>query len=246
MLLETLSHGRLHLTAIGMLAPHLTEANRETLLARACHKSKRQIEELLAELSPKPDVPAGIRKLPAVSAKTRPPMPQVELVRNELPFYPPRRRFPRCRLPRVPAWSRSRRRGTRSNSQRVRSSATNSSVCRRSCTPTWQPSSKSPVTEKLERLESKRYGETKTPRKSLEQTDTSPRSRYVPAAVRRAVRKRDAKQGRFVSEQGKRCTERRGLEFHHHDPFGRGGDHNHENMKKYGGNSSRVSEPAPI
>jgi len=102
------------------------------------------------------------------------------------------------------------------------------------------------VTEKLERLESKRYGETKTPRKSLEQTDRSPRSRYVPAAVRRAVRKRDAKQGRFVSEQGKRCTERRGLEFHHHDPFGRGGDHNHENMKKYRGNSSRVSEAAPI
>ena len=123
------------------------------------------------------------------------------------------------------------------------------------------------VTEKLERLESKRYGETKTPRKSLEQTDTSPRSRYVPAAVRRAVRKRDAKQCRFVSEQGKRCTERRGLEFHHHDPFGRGGDHNHDNvslmcrvhntylaernygkelMKKYRSKGSRVSEPAPI
>ena len=79
MLLEMLSDGRLHLTAIGMLAPHLTEGNRETLLARACLRSKRQIEELLVELSPKPDVPAGIRKLPAVSPKSAPPMPQREL-----------------------------------------------------------------------------------------------------------------------------------------------------------------------
>jgi len=79
MLLEMLSDGRLHLTAIGLLAPHLTEENRETLLARACHKSKRRIEELLTELSPKPDVPAGIRKLPAVSPKSAPPMPQREL-----------------------------------------------------------------------------------------------------------------------------------------------------------------------
>src|SRR3972149_2713623 len=88
MLLEMLSDGRLHLTAIGMLAPHLTEANRETLLARACHKSKRQIEELLVELSPKPDVPAGIRKLPAVSAKTKPPMPPVELGPDRVTFLP--------------------------------------------------------------------------------------------------------------------------------------------------------------
>src|SRR3989304_4772979 len=109
MLLETLSHGRLHLTAIGMLAPHLTEANRETLLARACHKSKTADRRAAGRAFTQAHVPAGIRKLPAVSAKTRPPMPQVELVRNELPFYPPRRRFPRCRLPSVQSWSRSRR-----------------------------------------------------------------------------------------------------------------------------------------
>ena len=86
------------------------------------------------------------------------------------------------------------------------------------------------VTEKIERLEGRKYAQTKTPRKSLEQTDTSPKSRYVPAAVKRAVRKRDGGQCRFVSEQGRRCTERRGLELHHHDPFGRGGDHCPDNL----------------
>ena len=37
------------------------------------------------------------------------------------------------------------------------------------------------VTEKLEKLEAKRYGTTKSPRKSLEETDTSPSSRNIPA-----------------------------------------------------------------
>ncbi len=46
------------MSGIAKLAPYLTEANREMLLARAAEKSKREIEELVVELSPKPDVPA--------------------------------------------------------------------------------------------------------------------------------------------------------------------------------------------
>ncbi len=64
LLLEMLRDGRLHLSGIGKLAPHLTEENHGALLARAAHRTKRQIEELLAELSPRPDVPSLIRKLP--------------------------------------------------------------------------------------------------------------------------------------------------------------------------------------
>ncbi len=64
MLLEMLAGARLHLSGIERLAPHLTESNREELLARAAHKSKRQIEELIVELKPKPDVPTVVRKLP--------------------------------------------------------------------------------------------------------------------------------------------------------------------------------------
>ena len=63
-LLEMLAEGRLPLSVIARLAPHLTEANRETVLAQAEGKTKRQIEELVAELAPKPDVPATMRKLP--------------------------------------------------------------------------------------------------------------------------------------------------------------------------------------
>jgi hypothetical protein len=63
-LLEMLADGRLHLTGISILHPHLTKANRRSLLKRAAHKSKRQIQELVAALSPKPDVPTTVRKLP--------------------------------------------------------------------------------------------------------------------------------------------------------------------------------------
>jgi hypothetical protein len=83
----------------------------------------------------------------------------------------------------------------------------------------------SAVTEKLERLEAKRYGTTKRPRKGLDESDTWPSSRYIPAPVKRIVFRRDGHQCTFVDASGRRCTERRGLEFHHDDPYGRGGDH---------------------
>ena len=123
------------------------------------------------------------------------------------------------------------------------------------------------VTEKLARLESKRYGKTKAPRKSLEETDTSPSSRHIPSAVKRAVYDRDHNQCTFEDENGCRCTETKSLEFHHLEPFALGGDHSTENielrcrahnlyqaeidygkeaMRKYRRSSSRVSEPAAV
>ena len=71
-LLEMLADGRLHLSGISILRRHLTEANRESILKRAAHKSKRQIQEIVAELSPKADVPATIRKLPERQVRAEP------------------------------------------------------------------------------------------------------------------------------------------------------------------------------
>jgi hypothetical protein len=84
--------------------------------------------------------------------------------------------------------------------------------------------------EGLERLEAKRFGKTAAPRREISDADTTPRTRHVPAAVRRAVRERDADRCRFVDEQGRRCSERHRLEFHHRHPFGTGGDHSLGNI----------------
>jgi 5-methylcytosine-specific restriction endonuclease McrA len=87
------------------------------------------------------------------------------------------------------------------------------------------------VTEKLERLESKRFGKAKRPRKSLKETKTLPSSRYIPAAVKRAVYERDKGQCSYVDPNGRRCTERHRLEFDHRNPYGRGGDHSVNNLR---------------
>jgi hypothetical protein len=63
-LLDMLRDGRLHLTAVARLASHLTSKNWKAVLGRAAHRSKREIEELIAELAPRPDVPSRMRKLP--------------------------------------------------------------------------------------------------------------------------------------------------------------------------------------
>jgi hypothetical protein len=75
MLLEMLADGRVHLSGIARLAGHLTDENCEAVLARAVHRSKRQIEALIAELEPRPDVKATIRKRPAPRAARTNPQP---------------------------------------------------------------------------------------------------------------------------------------------------------------------------
>ncbi len=71
-LLPMLEDGRLHLSGIAKLAPVPTEANCDELLARAAHKSKWKIEELVAEIAPKPDVASRMRKLPAKREPSKP------------------------------------------------------------------------------------------------------------------------------------------------------------------------------
>ena len=81
------------------------------------------------------------------------------------------------------------------------------------------------VSEKIERLEAKRFAKTKKPRKSLAEMDTTPKSRHIPAAVRRAVHERDGGRCTYRDEHGRRCSKRHDLEFHHREPFGQGGEH---------------------
>src|SRR3990172_9207327 len=56
--------GELHLTAVTLLAPRLTEDNHLELLAQAAHRSKRDLERLLAARFPRPDGAADLRKAP--------------------------------------------------------------------------------------------------------------------------------------------------------------------------------------
>jgi hypothetical protein len=61
---ELIEQRRLHLTAVCLLRDYLTQENHRELLNEACHKTKWQVQELLARRFPRPDVESRIRKLP--------------------------------------------------------------------------------------------------------------------------------------------------------------------------------------
>jgi hypothetical protein len=66
--LSLLHEGDVTLTTVGLLAPHLTDANHQELLQAARHRSKRQVQELVAGLHPQPDVLPAIRRVPPAPA----------------------------------------------------------------------------------------------------------------------------------------------------------------------------------
>jgi hypothetical protein len=64
-ILDGLASGELSLSAVRMLRPHLTVENHERVLGRARNARRVDVQRLVAELAPRPDVPSSVRKLPA-------------------------------------------------------------------------------------------------------------------------------------------------------------------------------------
>jgi hypothetical protein len=60
---EAVADGRLHLSAVVLLAPHLTTENAAELLAAAEHQTKAEIELLLAWRFPRPDVSTYVQAI---------------------------------------------------------------------------------------------------------------------------------------------------------------------------------------
>jgi len=232
-ILSMLEDGRLHLCGISVLSRHLRDANYEDLLARATHKTKRAIEILVAELAPKPDVPPTIRKRPQSKVEAAPREAANELCPGRVeqnapapePAPPPAREKPAT----VEPLSKARYKVAFTASEELRDKLKRLEAL--------MPGNDlasiidAAVSEKLERVEAKRFGKTKKPRKSLEEADTSPGVRRISAAVRRFVCERDHDQCTFVSQNGKRCPERDRLEFHHDVPYGLGGDRSAMNIR---------------
>jgi hypothetical protein len=248
-LLARLASGELHLSGAAMLAAHLTLGNRETVLARAAHKSKRQIEELVAELAPRPDVPAWIRKLPEPRADTGGLQSAQGAEASELRLDgvgAPRAQGPAVEtgtaaaavtvLPGPTIRRSDILRPLGRARYRVQFTASEALRDKLERLQALLPGSdlaslvEQAVTEKLERLEARRFGRTKAPRKALAEADTSSGPRSIPAPVRRAVYERAGGRCAFVESGGLRCEARSRLEFHHRHPHGRGGNRTPDNI----------------
>ncbi len=236
MLLTMLGDGRLHLTGIARLAPHLTRENRDALLKRATHRSKRQIEELVAEIAPRPDAPAVMKKLPE---RRTVPTPALSVGSNEVsPLAELRPDGVGASVVPAPAVIVQPLAPARYKVQFTASAELHDKLERLRALMRSQVRDgdlaviiEQAVTEKLERLEARRFAKASAPRKGLAETDISPSTRHIPAAVRRAVHERDGGRCRYVDEQGRRCSARDRLEYHHRQPFGLGGDHGLQNIR---------------
>jgi hypothetical protein len=231
-ILEMLADGRLHLSAISRLAPHLSAENCADLLARATHQTRRQVEELVAGLAPRPDVASVVRKLPTRAgaqpallvsdlrevsgAAAEPPSPLCpDRAPSSLFSGPP---------PRIEVLAPARYKVQFTASAAFRDKLERLRALTRSRFPDGDLARilEEAVTEKLERLEARRFAKTARPRRKDVPKDT--KSRYLPAALRRAVNVRDENRCRFVDAHGRRCPERHRLEYHHRIPFGSGGE----------------------
>ncbi|TDI46124.1 MAG: HNH endonuclease [Acidobacteria bacterium] len=232
-LLTMLEDGRIHLCGIAVISKHLTEANYEKVLAKATHKSRRALEELVAELVPKPDVPPTIRKTPQPKVQLKSSKSSDELCPGrveELGKMPP---------PTPPAATEKRPTVAPLSPARYQVNFTASAALRdklerlEALIPGSDLASiiDAAVSEKLERLEAKRFGKTKNPRTHAKDADTSPGVRGIAAAVKRFVWARDGGQCTYVNYNGRRCPERHRLEYHHDDPYGRGGDRSANNIR---------------
>ena len=276
LVLSMLADGRLHVSGVQRLAPHLTQDNHRSLLQQAAGKTRNQIEELVANLAPKPDVPAAIRKLPeprvdatGVAPDLRPDLvaPAASPVRGPqlglapagsagsggsasqatgqgptlAPALAPRPGSQLCpdrarpsRPPAVKPLGAARYKVEFTASAELRDKLRRLEALMRASKPGLDLAAviEAAVTEKLERLEARCFARVKAPRKGLAETDTRPRGRHIPAAVRRSVHQRDGGRCTFVDALGNRCTARHRLEFHHEGtPFGRGGDHSVGNIR---------------
>jgi len=251
-ILDLLGKASLNLTTVRLLAPHLTPENHEELLAAACRKSKREVEELLARRFPRPAVVDSVRKLPA--AKPTPALPPAVLPAAAEPSAPPAGGLADARavvspllaapaaLPAEPISPAPVRRAAvtplASDRYEIRFTAS-AGTCEklrlaqdllRHTVPTGDTAEviDRALTALLEDLARKKFAATGRPRASR---GTAAGSRHVPAKVKRAVWLRDGGRCAFAGTTGRRCTARGFLEFHHVRPFAVGGEATVENIQ---------------
>lgn len=249
-LLDCLTAGRVHLSGLNLLAPHLTADNVEALLERATGRSKRDIEVLVAELAPRPDVASRIRKLPASRRRSAPgpgdadgevPASAVgfeeatgdlfslsgsleEPAARAAPPSPPLR-------PSITPLSPARYKvqftaGKELHDQIERARAL---LAHRVPRGDLAEIFDRVLSIAIPRLERERFALTDRPRAKVR--TTAPGSRHIPAEVKRRVYQRDAGQCTYVDGRGHRCGARGMLEYDHIVPYALGGPATVENTR---------------
>ena len=232
-ILDLLASGAMTLTSVRLLGRHLTPENQQAVLAKASGRSRQQIEALVAELAPRPDVPSLVRRLPTFTGMVPSSAEAATSMSEPPPALAPSPAFSQTPRPIVQATAPERYRvqftiGAETHERLRRVQA----LLRREI-PDGNPAAifDRALTLLLEKVERTNLGAAAKPRPRPSirpRTDKAVlkpalRSRDVPRAVKRATWRHDAGQCAFVSPTGRRCSERTFLEFHHVQPYAKQG-----------------------
>jgi hypothetical protein len=226
LLFELVEGGDIHLAGIQRLAAHLTEENHVDVLFRARRKGVRDIERLVAELCPKPDIPSSLRKMPARTGPARSAAP--DPTRGNVKSSRPAPRRSETLVPLAPA----------RYSLRVTLAEEAADHLRQlqdllaHAIPSRDPAEIMARALKglLRDTYAKKAALTDSPR-AARAAGRATTTRHIAAAVKRQVFTRDNGQCTYRDDRGRRCTSRSFIEFHHRQNFARGGTHEASNLE---------------
>jgi hypothetical protein len=227
--LDLLAEGAVRLTTLTVLGPLLTPDNYQRLLAEARHQSKREVEHLVARLRPLPSVPESVRKLPSARSPRTDVLADttsaVQTGAAPVPRPPLASPRPVVLPPLAPDRFKVQLTVARATHDKLRRAQ---DLLRHSI-PTGDLAEivDRAVTLLLADLERVKLAAVEHARGARSNV---PGSRYIPAAVRRAVWRRDGGRCAFVGAEA-RCVERSFLEFHHIRPHAAGGAPIVENLE---------------
>jgi hypothetical protein len=240
--LEALERGDLTLTAVRMLAPHLTSANYAEVLAAARQRSKQGIQELIASLNPRPEAATIIRRVAAQPSKGDPtPILAAALeLETSLPMNAalassagqnlaatPAPQFRAAIVtPLAPERYKLQVTLTRETHEKLR----RAQALARHMLPRGDVGSilDRALTLLIDHLERRSFARVASPRPSPGESTAS--GGHISATVRRAVWQRDEGRCGFVGRTG-RCRETAFLEFHHVAPYAAGGAATADNIE---------------
>ena len=240
-ILEQLVDGSLTVTAVRLLARHLTAENHRELLAVAARRSKREVEELIARRFPKPDTPSSVRKVPErtpsrLAVAPAPPVTEpAQAVSAPAMVAPapvltvPEAGYPWPAAPthrpavKPLATDRYEIRFTASAATRDKLKVAQDLL--RHAIPSGDVAAifDRALSELIEAHSRRKMAVVRRPAKARAVHPAVEGSRHVAAEVKRAVWTRDGGGCAFVGAGGHRCSERAFLEYHHVEPYAVGG-----------------------
>jgi hypothetical protein len=214
-LFTELAEGRLHLTAVCLLAPHLTQENAEQLVMAAAHRRQSEVHQILACSLEVPGATGQAGVLQVELAAQQVGIPEagllpgdagVGLAAQQVGSAPVLSQVEQLVPLMVRPEIRDRVRYMQALLSHALPSGDISNVLARA------------LDLLTEQVEKRRFG---TGNGSPRRRRTGARTRYIPAEVRHAVWNRDHGRCTFVGTNGHRCNSVTFLEFDHVDPRNR-------------------------